>query len=62
MQQSPTVMGRTWDNEISTLEIDGRFDPQAVEVLKESFLGMGILTDKPRDDQLFTTQFLPVKP
>src|SRR5579862_317381 len=62
LQQSPTVMSRTWDNEISMFETDGRFDPQAVEVLKESFIGMGILTEKPRDDQLFTTQFLPVKP
>jgi NitT/TauT family transport system substrate-binding protein len=62
LHQSPNVMSRTWDYEISMLETDGHFDPEAVAVLKESFIGMGILTEKPRDDQLFTTQFLPVKP
>ncbi len=62
LKQSPAVMNRTWDYEISMLEDDGHFDPQAVDVLKESFVGMGILTEKPADDQLFTTRFLPVKP
>lgn len=62
LQQSPAVMNRTWDYEISMLEDDGHFDPEAIDVLKESFVGMGILSDKPADDQLFTTRFLPVKP
>jgi NitT/TauT family transport system substrate-binding protein len=62
LKQSPAVMNRTWDYEISMLEDDGHFDPEAVDVLKESFVGMGILTDKPANDQLFTTRFLPVKP
>ncbi len=62
LQQSPAVMNRTWDYEISMLEDDGHFDPQAIDVLKESFVGMGILTEKPANDQLFTTRFLPVKP
>ena len=62
LKQSPAVMNRTWDYEISMLESDGHFDPEAVEVIKESFVGMGILTEKPANDQLFTTRFLPVKP
>ena len=62
LKQSPAVMNRTWDYEISMLEDDGHFDPQAIDVLKESFVGMGILTEKPANDQLFTTRFLPVKP
>ncbi len=62
LHQSPAVMSRTWDYEISMLEDDGHFDPQAVAVLKDSFIGMGILNSKPADDQLFTTRFLPVKP
>jgi NitT/TauT family transport system substrate-binding protein len=59
---SPTVASKTYDYEISMLETDGHFDPAAVEVLKESFVGMHILDSKPADDQLFTTKFLPVKP
>jgi hypothetical protein len=30
--------------------------------LKESFVEMGMLTEKPRDEQFLTTRFLPVKP
>ncbi len=62
LHQSPAVMNRTYDYEISMFEDDGHFDPEAVAVLKDSFLGMGMLTEKPTDDQLFTTKFLPVKP
>jgi ABC-type nitrate/sulfonate/bicarbonate transport system substrate-binding protein len=62
LQQSPAVMKRTYDTEISMFEDDGRFDPAAVAVLKQSFVEMGMLTGKPADEQLFTTRFLPVKP
>ena len=62
MHETPTVASRTWDYEISMLETDGHFDPAAVEVLKESWLELGMLNKKPSDDQLFTTKFLPVKP
>ena len=41
---------------------DGRFDPAAVEVIKQSFIEMGLLPTKPSTDQLLTTQFLPVHP
>jgi len=62
LHQSKPVMDRTYDYEISMLETDGHFDPEAVDVIKDSFVGMGILTDKPANDQLFTTKFVPVKP
>jgi ABC-type nitrate/sulfonate/bicarbonate transport system substrate-binding protein len=62
LNQSADAMNKTYDYEISMLEDDGHFDPAAVAVIKDSFVGMGLLTEKPSDDQLFTTQFLPVKP
>ena len=62
LHQSKAVMDRTYDYEISMFEDDGHFDPAAVEVIKDSFVGMGILDKKPPNDQLFTTQFVPVKP
>ena len=62
LHQSKAVMDRTYDYEISMFEDDGHFDPAAVEVIKDSFVGMHILDHKPPNDQLFTTQFLPVKP
>lgn len=62
LHQSKTVMDRTYDYEISMFEDDGHFDPAAVEVIKDSFVDMGILDHKPPNDELFTTQFVPVKP
>jgi ABC-type nitrate/sulfonate/bicarbonate transport system substrate-binding protein len=62
LHQSKNVMDRTYDYEISMFEDDGHFDPQAVEVIKDSFVGMGILDHKPPNNELFTTQFVPVKP
>jgi putative hydroxymethylpyrimidine transport system substrate-binding protein len=62
IRQSPGVMGRTYDNEVSTFSRDGRFDPAALAVLKQSFVEMGILKEKPADSQILTTKFVPVKP
>src|SRR6185312_8763494 len=62
LHQTKAVMDRTYDYEISMFEDDGHFDPAAVEVIKDSFVGMGILDHKPPNDQLFTTKFVPVKP
>jgi len=62
LHMSPTVASKTYDYEISMFSHDGQFDPEAIEVLKTSFVGMHILASKPADDQLFTKQFLPVKP
>jgi NitT/TauT family transport system substrate-binding protein len=62
LHMSPAVMNRTYDQEIGMLEDDGHFDPEAVAVLKKSFVDMGILSEEPRDDQILTTKFVPVKP
>jgi ABC-type nitrate/sulfonate/bicarbonate transport system substrate-binding protein len=62
LHQSPAVASKTYDYEISMLETDGHFDPEAVGVLKDSFVDMKILASKPADDQLFTTKFIPVTP
>ncbi|HEY1502879.1 MAG TPA: ABC transporter substrate-binding protein [Stellaceae bacterium] len=62
LHQSPAVMNRTWDYEISMFEDDGHFNPQAIDVLQQSFVAMGLAPEKIPDDKLYTTQFLPVKP
>jgi NitT/TauT family transport system substrate-binding protein len=59
---SKTVMDRTYDYEISMFNDDGHFDAQAVETLKDSWVGMGTLPDRPKNEQIFTTRFVPVKP
>ena len=62
MHESQAVAEKTYDDEIGTFSTDGRFDPEAVAVLKQSFLDMGMLKDKPADNQMYDAQFLPVKP
>ena len=62
MHESPAVAEKTYDDEIGTFTTDGTFDPQGVAVLKQSFIEMGMLKEKPADDQMYTSQFLPVKP
>jgi ABC-type nitrate/sulfonate/bicarbonate transport system substrate-binding protein len=59
---SPSVASRAYDDQIGIFNIDGNFDPKAVAMLKKSFIEMGLLKEEPADSQLFTTQFLPVKP
>jgi ABC-type nitrate/sulfonate/bicarbonate transport system substrate-binding protein len=62
LHQTPAVMNRAWDYEISMFEDDGHFDPQAIDTLQQSFVAMGLAPERIPDDKLYTTQFLPVKP
>ncbi len=58
---SPAVAARAYDEQIGYFSTDGTFDPQAIAVLKKSFIEMGLLKEIPDDKLLFTTQFVPVK-
>lgn len=62
LKETPTSASKTYDYLISALSNDGTFDRKAVQVLKQSFVDMGILKTVPQDSELFTTQFVPVKP
>lgn len=62
MHMSNAVMSKTYDDEIGMMSVDGAFDPQAIEVLKDTYVEMGMLPAKPATEQLLTTQFTPVKP
>jgi NitT/TauT family transport system substrate-binding protein len=56
------VVERAYDVELPYLSTDGTFDPKGVDVLRQSFVELGMLDAPPRDDQILTTRFLPVKP
>ncbi len=58
---SPSVVSRAYDEQIAIFSTDGVFEPKAVEVLKGSFIEMGLLKEKPDDKVMFTTEFIPVK-
>ena len=62
MHMSNAVMSKTYDDEIAMMSADGAFDAQAIEVLKDTYVEMGMLPEKPATDMLLTTQFTPVKP
>lgn len=62
LRETPTSASKTYDYLISALSNDGTFDPKAVQVLKQSFVDMGILKTEPPDSELYTTQFVPVTP
>jgi NitT/TauT family transport system substrate-binding protein len=55
------VIGRVYDEQIKIFSTDGRFDPKALVVLRQSLVEMGILQQVPDDAVMFTTRFLPVK-
>jgi ABC-type nitrate/sulfonate/bicarbonate transport system substrate-binding protein len=58
---SPSVVSRAYDEQMAIFSTDGVFDPKGVEVLKQSFIEMGLLKEAPDDKVMFTTQFVPVK-
>lgn len=62
LHESAAVLNKTYDYELPMMGIDGQFDPQGLELIKDSFVEMGILETKPSDDQILTRRFLPVKP
>jgi ABC-type nitrate/sulfonate/bicarbonate transport system substrate-binding protein len=55
------VIGRVYDEQIDIFTTDGRFDPKALVVLRQSLVEMGILQRVPDDSVMFTTRFLPVR-
>jgi ABC-type nitrate/sulfonate/bicarbonate transport system substrate-binding protein len=55
------VISRVYDEQIKIFTADGRFDPKALVVIRQSLVEMGILQRVPEDNVMFTTRFLPVK-
>lgn len=62
LRQDRSVVEKDYDFELPMFTADGTFDPQAVAVLKKSFVEMGTFSQEPPDGALFTLQFVPVKP
>jgi len=56
-----SVIGRVYDEQIKIFTADGRFDPRALAVIRQSLVEMGILQQPPEDSVMFTTRFVPVK-
>jgi ABC-type nitrate/sulfonate/bicarbonate transport system substrate-binding protein len=61
LRQDRDIMARTYDEEMPMMSDDGVFDPKAVAVIKASLVEMKILDSIPKDEQMFTTRFVPPK-
>ena len=59
LKMSPELAARVYDEEIKEFSTTGKFDPKAVAILAESYVGMGLLDRKPANDEIFTERFLP---
>lgn len=62
LRESAAVLSKTYDYELPMMGVDGQFDPQGLELIKDSFVDMDILESRPSDDQILTRRFLPVTP
>jgi ABC-type nitrate/sulfonate/bicarbonate transport system substrate-binding protein len=62
LNESPAVVEKTYDTQMPMMSMDGQFDAQGLELIKQSFVDLGTLPEKPKDEQMLTRQFLPVKP
>jgi NitT/TauT family transport system substrate-binding protein len=61
LHSEPSIADRTYDEEVGMLIDDGHFDPQAIKLIKESWVELGMLPKAPDDDQFMTTKFVPVR-
>jgi NitT/TauT family transport system substrate-binding protein len=62
LHETAAVASKTYDLQMPMMELDGQFDPEGLDLIKQSFVDLGMLDQKPSDDQMLTRQFLPVKP
>jgi hypothetical protein len=58
----PAVLEKTYDHQMGMMVLDGEFDRQGLEVIKQSYVDLGTLPEKPKDEQILTREFLPVRP
>ena len=61
LHQPTELIARIYDWEMPEFSRTGKFDPEAVALLKQSFIDMKQLDRKPDDKELFTEAFLPKK-
>jgi NitT/TauT family transport system substrate-binding protein len=62
LNMEEAVVERAYDVELPYLSTDGTFAPKGIDLLRQSFVELGILDKPPTDDQILTTRFVPVKP
>jgi NitT/TauT family transport system substrate-binding protein len=59
MATSPKIASKVYDELMPAFNPDGRFNPKALEVLRKSYVEMGILPTEPDMGKLVSEKFLP---
>jgi NitT/TauT family transport system substrate-binding protein len=59
MGTSPAIAGKVYYEVMPSFNPDGRYNPKALEVLRKSYVDMGILPSEPDMSKLVTDKFLP---
>lgn len=59
---SPEVAAKTYDVQTPVLSLTGRFEPQALKALAQSFIDLRLLDKLPPLSDLYTGKFLPSQP
>ncbi len=62
LHETPAVASKTYDLQMPMMGVDGQFDAEGLAVIKQSYVDLGMLPEKPKDEQMLTRQFLPVTP
>lgn len=58
LKSTPEIIGRAYDEQISMLQDNGKFDPEAIKLIKQTLVEMEILDKEPPDEKIFTTKFV----
>jgi NitT/TauT family transport system substrate-binding protein len=58
LKSTPDIISRAYDEQIGMLQDNGKFNPEAIKVIKKSLIEMEILDKEPTDEQIFTTKFV----
>jgi ABC-type nitrate/sulfonate/bicarbonate transport system substrate-binding protein len=61
LRSTPTVIAKTYDEQMPSFSKDGTFDPQAVEFMAQSFVEMGLIDKKPTAEAMIDARFVPAK-
>jgi NitT/TauT family transport system substrate-binding protein len=56
---SDAAAAKIYDIEVPALSTDGRFDPNALAIIKQSLIDLGLVDRLPADSSLMTEAFLP---
>ena len=52
------LASKVYDTELPTFSTDGRFDPVAMEAVKQALIDLGQLKEKPENAAVLTEEFL----